>query len=90
MTRQCLYTKPCGTLAGPTWLTMTSKTTPSSRGKLTFSSGVWDQVIKRSMHKLNAPPRWQPAKAFGPTPGEFATFSSESLILAQDERWRHA
>ena len=49
------------------------------------------QVIKRSMHKLNAPSDGRPRTDLRiPTPAEFETFSSESLILAQDERWRHA
>ena len=89
MTRQCLYTNHAEPSRAPHDDNDIQNNTQLGSGTH-IHSRVWDQVIKRSMHKLNAPPRWQPANAFGPTPGEFATFSSESLILAQDERWRHA
>jgi hypothetical protein len=71
---------------------MTSKSTPSS-GAGTHSHiapGDWDQVIKRSMQKMTRHLGGSPRRTFGTDAGPVNYFSSESLILAQDERWRHA
>jgi hypothetical protein len=68
---------------------MTSKTTPPESSP--HEHGARED---RSSNVPNKDERATPVAAreapSGATPGQFNLFSSESLILAQDERWRHA